>query len=129
MARGTLVLIAGRLRAVSDGTRGALVTIQPRGGTEPRAIDAQAILDATGFSRLAETEDPLVRNLLGRSLVRPGPFGLGLDATPEGRILGTETPLWAMGPLLRGVLWECIAVPDIRDASVGLAEGVARRLG
>lgn len=129
VARGTLVLIAGRLRAVSDGTRGALVTIQPRGGTEPRAIDAQAILDATGFSRLAETEDPLVRNLLGRSLVRPGPFGLGLDATPEGRILGTETPLWAMGPLLRGVLWECIAVPDIRDASVGLAEGVARRLG
>ena len=130
VARGSLVVLAGRIRSVEDGADGARVEIQPRGHRETLRIDAQAILDATGFSRLAETQDPLVRNLMARGLVRPGPFGLGLDATPEGRTIapGGDAPLWAVGPLLRGVLWECIAVPDIRDASVGLAESIASHL-
>lgn len=128
IARGTLVLRAGRIRAVADDADGAVVTIQPRGGGDAHAFAVQTILDATGFSRFAETRDPLVRNLLARGLVRPGPFGLGLDATPEGRLRGTDAPLWAMGPLLRGILWECIAVPDIRDASVGLAATIAGHL-
>ncbi|MCJ2037282.1 FAD/NAD(P)-binding protein [Methylobacterium sp. J-068] len=130
VARGTLVVLAGRIRSVIDETSHAVVTLQPRGGTGTLRIDAQTILDATGFSRLAETEDPLVRNLLARGLVRPGPFGLGLDATPDGAVVSPrgEAPLWAIGPMLRGVLWECIAVPDIRDASVPLADAIAARL-
>jgi uncharacterized NAD(P)/FAD-binding protein YdhS len=130
VARGTLLVTAGRIRAVTDSETHAAVTIQPRGGGDSMRIEAQAILDATGFSRLAETDDPLVRNLLARGLVQPGPFGLGLDATPDGRALSPQgrVPLWALGPLLRGVLWECIAVPDIRDASVDLARAIAGQL-
>lgn len=128
--RGTLRILAGRIDSVFDTDAHAVVTVRPRGSAGIVRIEPQAILDATGFSRLAETPDPLVRNLLARGLVRPGPFGLGLDATPDGRIRSAQgdAPLWALGPLLRGVLWECIAVPDIRDAAIGLAEAVAARI-
>lgn len=130
VARGTLRILAGRLQTVEDATAHAIVTVQPRGSGRPVRIAAGAILDATGFSRFAETADPLVRNLLARGLVHPGPFGLGVDATLDGKVVSSrgDAPLWAVGPLLRGVLWECIAVPDIRDASVDLADAVAARV-
>ena len=130
VARGTLRILAGRIQTVEDAAAHAIVTVQPRGSGRPLRIAAGAILDATGFSRFAETADPLVRNLLARGLVRPGPFGLGVDAMPDGKVVSSrgDAPLWAVGPLLRGVLWECIAVPDIRDASVDLADAVAARI-
>ncbi|ACL57637.1 hypothetical protein [Methylobacterium nodulans] len=37
-------------------------------------------------------------------------------------------PLWTLGPLLRGTLWECTAVPDIRGQAADLARTVAARL-
>ncbi len=37
-------------------------------------------------------------------------------------------PLWILGPLLRGVLWECTAVPDIRNEAAELAGLVAATL-
>ncbi|WP_243214880.1 MULTISPECIES: FAD/NAD(P)-binding protein [Methylobacterium] len=129
--RGSLVVRAARILAIDDAPDRALVTIRPRGTDDRERIEAQGILDATGFSRLAETGDPLIRNLLARGLVRPGPFGLGIAAGPDGRVAGqpTDAPVWAFGPMLRGVIWECIAVPDIRDAARPLARAVADRLG
>lgn len=132
--RGQLVVRAARIVALSDTPEHAVVTIRPRGTRDRETIAAQAILDATGFSRLAETEDPLIRALLRRGLIQPGPFGLGIAATPGGAVTGpeegraTDAPLWAFGPMLRGVLWECIAVPDIRDAAGDLADRVAGRI-
>jgi uncharacterized NAD(P)/FAD-binding protein YdhS len=91
------------------------------------------MIDASGFSHLRESRDPLLRRLLERGFVRPGPFGLGLDAGPDYRAIGGSVgegggPLWILGPLLRGVLWECTAVPDIRNEAADLAGLVASDL-
>ncbi|GJE71927.1 hypothetical protein CHKEEEPN_3479 [Methylorubrum podarium] len=91
------------------------------------------MIDATGFGHLTESRDPLLHRLLERGLVRPGPFGLGLDAGVDYRALGGSAgegggPLWILGPLLRGVLWECTAVPDIRNEAADLASLVAADL-
>ncbi|WP_236960652.1 hypothetical protein [Methylobacterium durans] len=93
-------------------------------------MDVQCVLDATGIGRVSETDDPLLRRLMARGLVRPGPFGLGLDAGADYRALGTRGSgrLWTLGPLLRGVLWECIAVPDIRNQAAEIAALVAADL-
>lgn len=130
ITRGTLVVLAGRVRSVADTERDAVITLQPRGRSETLRIEVQALFDATGFSRFSESPDPLVRTLLDRGLIRPGPFGMGLDAAPTGQVVSAQddAALWAIGPLLRGVLWECIAVPDIRDASVGLANAITDHL-
>lgn len=130
IARGTLTVRAGRIGAITDTAAEARVTLRPRGGRADETLAVQCILDATGIGRVAETDDPLIRRLMARGLVRPGPFGLGLDAAHDLRALGAAEapPLWVVGPLLRGVLWECTAVPDIRNQAAGLADAVARSL-
>ncbi|GJE26846.1 FAD/NAD(P)-binding protein [Methylobacterium organophilum] len=130
VAAGRLSVRAGRILSIRDAADEAVVTLQPRGraGTEELAV--QSILDATGFGRIGQTQDVLLRRLIARGLVRPGPFDLGLDASPDFAALGTRSArrLWTLGPLLRGVLWECIAVPDIRNEAADLAGLVAAEL-
>lgn len=133
IARGALTVRAGRLLAVEDEAARAVVTLRLRGAERPERLAVQAMIDATGFGHLTESRDPLLHRLLERGLVRPGPFGLGLDAGVDYRALGGSAgegggPLWILGPLLRGVLWECTAVPDIRNEAADLASLVAADL-
>jgi uncharacterized NAD(P)/FAD-binding protein YdhS len=73
-------------------------------------------------------EQPLVRNLLRRGLLRPGPARIGMDALPDGAIVGRDGVasgvLYTLGSTMKGVLWEVLAVPEIRVQ----AEQLARRL-
>ncbi|MGX5776533.1 FAD/NAD(P)-binding protein [Methylorubrum zatmanii] len=130
IGRGSLTVRAGRLLAIEDEAAQALVTLRFRGAKRTERLAVQAMIDATGFGHLAESRDPLLRRLSEQGLVRPGPFGLGLDAGTDYRAIGTGLgegggPLWIIGPLLRGVLWECMAVPDIRNEAAELAGLVA----
>ncbi|MGN7127175.1 FAD/NAD(P)-binding protein [Methylorubrum thiocyanatum] len=133
IARGALTVRAGRLLDIADEAAQAVVTLRLRGAERPERLAVQAMIDATGFGHLKESRDPLLRRLMDRGLVRPGPFGLGLDAGVDYRARGASPgegrgPLWILGPLLRGVLWECTAVPDIRNEAADLAGLVAANL-
>ncbi|SFI84268.1 FAD/NAD(P)-binding protein [Methylobacterium brachiatum] len=130
IARGSLAVRAGRILSVVDEPAEALVTWLPRRGTQPEAMRVQCIFDATGVGGVAGTHDPLLTRLLDRGLIQPGPFGLGLDTDAEFRVLGPQSQgtLWTIGPLLRGVLWECTAVPDIRTTATRLAATVVKTL-
>jgi len=61
-------------------------------------------------------------------MVVPDPLQLGIATEIDGQILsrdGRAQPgLYALGSLLRGGLWECTAMPEIRKA----AHSVANRL-
>ena len=58
---------------------------------------------------------------------------IGLETSAELQAVGdagTATPrLWALGPIVRGMFWECTAVPDIRNQAVALARSVAAAQG
>ncbi|WP_375463050.1 FAD/NAD(P)-binding protein [uncultured Methylobacterium sp.] len=133
IAAGSLSVRAGRITAIEDGPSHARVTVRPRGTRGRESLDVQCILDARGIGTVAGTRDPLLSRLIGRGLVRPGPFGIGLDAAPDfsvrGGADGPGARLWTLGPLLRGVFWECTAVPDIRNQAAALAHAVAAELG
>jgi uncharacterized NAD(P)/FAD-binding protein YdhS len=57
---------------------------------------------------------------------------MGLDVTDRLQLLdrsGARTEgIWALGPLVRGVFWECTAVPDIRLQARTIADEVALAL-
>lgn len=128
IAAGSLVVRAGRIAGIEDGPRHARVTFRPRGTQGRETLDVQGILDARGIGSVAGTRDPLLARLIARGLVRPGPFGIGLDVEPDFAVGGARAAgvnLWTLGPLLRGVFWECTAVPDIRHQAVDLARAVA----
>ena len=122
---GRLRVIAGKVLRAQKARRGFEVAYQARGDGEQR-LEVKHIVNCTGASLdLTRLDDPLWRQLFASGFVRAHPNGLGLDADGEGRLLDiTGAPqqrLFAIGPILQGALWECVAVPEIRARASALA--------
>lgn len=128
---GRLAVVAGRVREVVAGPAGIRVMVRERGQKGVHAIEAGWIVNCSGPALDYEgAGDPLLRSLFKAGRLRPGPLALGLDVDSEFRLIdanGLPSPrLFAIGPPLRGVLWETTAVPDIRRQCAELAETIAR---
>jgi uncharacterized NAD(P)/FAD-binding protein YdhS len=121
VARGVLALRRGRIKKIEilDIPQGrvAQVEIQRRGSVCTEALVVQRVIYATGVGAAA-AEDGLIGGLVASGLARADRHGMGLDVTGTLKVVdrdGRPVPhLWALGPLVRGVFWECTAVPDIR---------------
>ena len=128
-ADGYLRILRGRLGGIEqvDGTAWAVVR---RRGAAPERIAVQRVVNATGTETAARTDDRLLRALLARGLVRLDGMGLGIEVTEALQTVDAQgrasASLWALGPLVRGMFWECTAVPDIRVQASHLAMQMAR---
>jgi uncharacterized NAD(P)/FAD-binding protein YdhS len=118
--QGRLRFAAGRLRSIEPDPRGGLrVTIE---GQEARRFGA--VIGCTGPGRLPGSADPFLASLFRDGVVRPGPYGLGVDTDQDGRI---GHGLWLAGPLRRGHSWETTAVPEIRAQVDRLVSALSRQ--
>lgn len=132
-AEGQLRLRAGRLLGIErhEGQWGpvAEVSIQWRGTTAADQVTVQRVILATGAGT-ALADDPLLADLIATGTARTDPNGLGLAVNDALQILdGEDRPvpgLWALGPAVRGMFWECTAVPDIRQQAQRLAAAIAQ---
>jgi uncharacterized NAD(P)/FAD-binding protein YdhS len=106
-SRGTLRFAAGRLRSARPDPRGGLLV----------EVDGQparrfgAVICCTGPGALPGSAGPFLAGLFRDGMISPGPYGLGVDTDPDGRV---RPGLWLAGPLRRGHTWETTAVPEIR---------------
>jgi len=125
-ADGRLQIIAGTLTdAVADGGS-ARVCYRPRGRDDLVTLTARRIVNACGpQGDLLRTEEPLLRRLLDRGLIRPDPLRIGIDVTRQSETIGADgeacPTLLALGPMTRGTFWEIVAVPDIRRQTWAVA--------
>jgi uncharacterized NAD(P)/FAD-binding protein YdhS len=131
-ASGRLELLAGRIRRV-EGDKSVVITYRHRGNGEDRNLNADLVVQTTGFQPLTEaTPHRLLRQLLKGGLVRIDELGLGLDSDVNGALLRADGhPLpgaRALGSLLRGTLWECTALPEIRTAAAKIVRELPREL-
>jgi uncharacterized NAD(P)/FAD-binding protein YdhS len=130
--QGTLAVHAGSVLSVEATAPGARVTWRPRGASLPATIDAARVIAATGTPNAAAVADPLLDALRRRGLARLDPLGLGLDVNDELALIdaaGHPNPtIHAIGPIVRGVLWECTAVPELRVQAAAVAQRVAEAL-
>ncbi|MFL6060693.1 MAG: FAD/NAD(P)-binding protein [Marmoricola sp.] len=71
--------------------------------------------------------DDLLRPRAGGALADAATAGMGFRTT-EGRLLNsdgtTDAPIWTLGALRRGELWESTAVPEIRTQALTVATAV-----
>ena len=127
---GQLTYQRGRITAIAPAPEGALVSIAPPNGL-PTTRAVQRVIYATGLQGV-RTGSGLLAALLAEGSARLDAQELGLDVDERLAVLdrlGQPVPgLWALGPLVRGVFWECLAVPDIRVQARALAEAIARAL-
>ena len=132
--------IGARLRELQDAGRlrvaaATVASAQPRGerialrlGAE--AVIADGVVNAIGPAwdcRLGD--NALLQHLLDSGTAIPGPVGLGLATTADGRLLDSagraSEHIVTLGSLRRGELWETIAVPELRTQAAELAERLA----
>ena len=97
------------------------------GGASGTAVAVHLLRQAISPLRLARRFPiPLLRQLVADGLVRHDPLFLGVDAANDGKVIGKDgeeqNRLYAIGPLLKGVLWESIAIPEIRHQAAALAQ-------
>ena len=135
VADGTLKVVAGRIRALESGRDSVRVRYAPKrhdDGQSEVVLDVQRVIMASGLEHISRTRDPLMQRLLDRGLVRMDRQGLGIDVTDGLNVVrqdGTVAErIWALGPIVRGVFWECVAVPDIRVQAAHAAVSVVARL-
>lgn len=126
-------LASGRLQI----TRAAVTGVKPLGakvGVELRhrdgtatVMEAALAINCTGpHTRFSATRSPLLQQLLRDGLARPDPMDLGIGVEADLAVVGRDgrrSPfLFALGPLLRGTLWESIAVPELRGQALRIAQ-------
>ena len=117
---------AGRLTVASAEVADARPL--PRGGVEVTLTDGTVravgwVVNCTGpQADVRLLGDPLLDDLLARragvAIATTATAGMGFR-TDRGRLRdsagSTEAPIWALGALRRGELWESTAVPEIRS--------------
>ena len=131
LREGKLTIRRGRVRDVERDGKCAVVSVQGLGAGPVERLTIQRLIYTTGPGSAAGT-DALINSLIAQGLARTDPQGIGLQVTDALELVGADgapTPrLWALGPIVRGVFWECTAVPDIRQQARAAADVIAREL-
>ena len=122
---GRLQVHAARVLDV-DGTAPLQVTLRERATQLVSALEADLVIQATGLdTAVAYGAHDLLSQLLRDGLAVADPLQLGVLARADGRLISAsgepQRGLHAIGSLLRGNLWECTAMPEIRAAAHRLA--------
>jgi uncharacterized NAD(P)/FAD-binding protein YdhS len=112
----------------AEETRDGLVVVLASG--RRRAVGA--VVNCTGpQGDVRRVADPLIDDLLAGGTAVPGPLGLGLR-THGGRVVDAsgarDAPVWTLGAMRRGELFETTAVPEIRAQAAAVAASVAAEL-
>jgi uncharacterized NAD(P)/FAD-binding protein YdhS len=128
---GRFSLIAGRIRAMFDDGRGGVkLVVCRRGETTCETLGARRLINCTGPSRRSHPGCPsLLSALYDRGLARPDSLDMGCLAGEQGCLIGSKPlnrqRIFALGPLLKGQLWETTAVRELRQQAADLACHVA----
>jgi uncharacterized NAD(P)/FAD-binding protein YdhS len=126
---GRLHVLRGTIREVrGDGDR-IRVTIEPGDGQPSHELAVGLLVNCTGpRESLNDAPEGLFQKLLERGLVRPDELDMGIEVTPDFAVVDDQGRpsdfLFAIGPLLKGTLWETTAVPELRAQAHQVAKAL-----
>ena len=126
--KGRLVVHKARLIDIDADASAATVRYQQtQGDAAPiESLAVGLVINCTGpHTDITRSEDPLLQSLVTKGMIRPDPLRLGMDTTEHWTLLdahGVENPrLHTLGGNLRGLLWETIAIPELKTQAQQLA--------
>jgi uncharacterized NAD(P)/FAD-binding protein YdhS len=130
--RGQLRIVAGRITDMQDTGNSITVRYMPRGTGTRATVEAARVVNCVGPEMdYRRVDRPLHGNLLKRGLIQPGPANIGMQATTDGVVVGRDGRpseyLFTLGSTMRGLLWEVLAVPEIREQAQRLALTLLQR--
>jgi hydroxyacylglutathione hydrolase len=112
---------------------GDRVRVTARHEGESFDVEAGHVINCAGASLdYRKAVSPLFHGMLEAGEITPGFAGAGLRSTPEGALIDCDgrvsDRLFSIGPARLGVLFESIAIPEIRQQASDLASLLAGRL-
>jgi uncharacterized NAD(P)/FAD-binding protein YdhS len=127
IASGQLSVTAGKLSVVEPGSASVLVRYRKRGASTFETLDVDRIVDCRQMgSAPLKTNNSALRSLVDQGFARADVLRTGIDVTPESAIISragvASRRLFAVGPLTRSAFWEIIAIPDIANQCMALAD-------
>lgn len=126
LATGRLRFYAGRLEELRERGGGVDAKFRSRGTHRWHHLQVARVINCTGpRTDYSKYQHPLLLNLLANGLIDHDPLALGIRATPQGEVLDHNelvVPwLHTIGAPLKGDLWECTAIPEIREQAAMIA--------
>ena len=123
---GQLTIVASTITSIASREDGIEVQLQSENGNS-KPVTGDLVINCTGpQSQFSNTDLPLVRNLLERGLVSTDELDMGIEVNSDFAVVNSEGAasrcLYAIGPLLRGSLWETTAVPELRGQAMRVAQ-------
>jgi uncharacterized NAD(P)/FAD-binding protein YdhS len=131
MAQKRLEVIKGRLRECEAVANGMKITVDSGGAR--RVLEVGAVVNCTGpRENYVAPDSRLFSSLAARGTVQVDDMNMGIKVAPNFAVLDcsgkpSET-LYALGALMKGTLWETVAVPELRSQTFRLAETLATQL-
>ena len=119
---GQLQIHAASIEKVEAADHGLRVQL---GGD--KSLEGDLVINATGpATRLTAIRSTLLQALLRRGLIAPDETDMGVRIDPDHVAIDADGVrsghLLALGPPLRGTLWETVAVPELRAQARRVAE-------
>ena len=129
---GRLQVQASRVLRV-EGASPLRITLRSRVSQLVSTLESDLVIQATGLdTALAYTEHEFLCSLLDHGLAVADPLQMGVVAQADGQLINgsgqLQRGLFAIGSLLRGSLWECTAMPEIRKAAHRMARDLSEDL-
>ena len=127
---GQLEIIGGRINNIIETIENELdVEVLLRKQKSYKTIKASCAINCTGPQTNYETiENELYKNLIRKKIILPDTNRLGIKATISYEVLKSENTvhknMYAIGSLLRGVLWETTAVPELKQQAYCIAQQI-----
>ncbi len=128
-AQITNAQLTGQLQAHAAGIEaveaaGGRIRVQLNNG---KSLEGDLVINATGpATRLTAIRSTLLQNLLRRGSIAPDETDMGVRVDADHTVIAADGSrsghLLALGPPLRGTLWETVAVPELRAQARRVAE-------
>ncbi|MEM8953854.1 MAG: FAD/NAD(P)-binding protein [Verrucomicrobiota bacterium] len=126
--REQLKIIKGTVAQLAKAGSRITVSLQ-----DQNSLMGDVVINCTGpKTRFSTIQAPLIQNLLAGGLAHPDEMDMGLKVTDDLAVIDAagnrSNLLFAIGPLLRGTLWESIAVPELRGQALRIAQTILDEL-
>ncbi len=127
--KGQLEIIGGRITTIEEKKDNASISILLRKKSITRELIVSRIINCTGPQiNYKELKNELVINLLRKKMILSDELNMGIKTEISGKIIqnsqDVSSDFYAIGNLLRGVLWETTALPEIRNQAALIAQQI-----
>ena len=129
IAKGKLCVHKGHIVTIEENQEIIDVTYRKAGSTNIEMIRVRQLVSCTGpQSDLRKLNDPLVDNLLVEGLVTQDSLKMGVATDEKYEVIDANghptSGIYALGSLLKGRLYESVAVPELRVQALEVARQI-----